>query len=58
MEDKNDGKMGWNLFLFVFWALSFEIIKFQPLFSGSNKRLFINYDLGGLTRDPRFCSLP
>ncbi len=32
MEDKNDGKMGWNLFPFVvFWALSFEIIKFQPL---------------------------
>ena len=31
MEDKNDGRMGWDQFLFLFWALSFEIIKFQPL---------------------------
>ena len=32
MLDQIDGRMGWNLFFcFVFWALSFEIIKFQPL---------------------------
>ena len=24
-------KLGWNLFLLVFWALSFEMITFQPL---------------------------
>ncbi len=24
-------KLGWNLFLLVFWALSFEMIAFQPL---------------------------
>ena len=24
-------ELGWNLFLLVFWALSFEMITFQPL---------------------------
>ena len=30
-EEVYDERMGWDLFLFCFWALSFEIIKSQPL---------------------------
>ncbi len=36
-------KLGWNLFLLVFWALSFEMITFQPLITNEfEDRMIIN----------------